>query len=123
MENPKRIVSNILLKIEAGQTRFIEAEQQAKVLETKLKEREDEIVSLQERLSLARRLVTLVEEWNKINGKLREYEERVVLVNAKAETFGERLARVERDRDAVEAQYLDIKARHEELQKQLEDLM
>ncbi|KAF8223782.1 hypothetical protein L208DRAFT_1411395 [Tricholoma matsutake] len=123
MERLKQALTSLQYGIEEAIARRKEADARSRDLEAVLDARDEEIAILHDRLSLSRRFLHLAHEWDTMQRRLRDNNEKIRLANLKAGRLHDKLQRVENERDTFEASYNNDQAKHRELQSQLDDLL
>ncbi|KAF9462919.1 hypothetical protein BDZ94DRAFT_1309251 [Collybia nuda] len=123
MESIRNALNTLRLRAESGSARRKDAEAQTKILELQLESKDAEIVSLQDRLRLAKTLITLADEWDKALSKLQETEDRIEHVDAKVKNLSSFLERVEIERDTLESQCTGLCTKQLELEAELAELL
>ncbi|KAG6828918.1 hypothetical protein H0H92_006304 [Tricholoma furcatifolium] len=122
MEGLRQGLDRLRTEVDKGVSRLKEANVQSQLLLATLKDRDNEIKSLQERLDLTKRILILTMKCEETRLAIRVNGEKIALVDEKVDQLGERLGRVECERDMLETQYLNAKLQVEKLEEQLDDL-
>ncbi|KAH0582922.1 hypothetical protein H2248_010822 [Termitomyces sp. 'cryptogamus'] len=123
MEGVRQALDRLRIEVEKGASRRKEADARSKKLLATLKERDNELESLHERLDLTRRILTLLKQCDEIRCAIRVNSDNIALASEKADRISERLSRVERERDTLQERYHKIELASKALEAQLDDLM
>jgi len=123
MERLRQALSTLRNETDKALTRRKGAEYRSRELKARLQDKDEEVASLRERISLIRRLLHLTHDWDTTQRELFDNNERIRLANFKAEQLNEKLQRAENESDFWETRYKDVEANHRKLQEDLDGLL
>jgi len=123
MERLRQALSTLRNETDKALIRRKEAEYRSKELKARLQDRDEEVASLRERISLIRTLLRLADDWDATQRELFDNNERIRVANFKVEQLSEKLQRAESENDSWEARYKEVETNHRELQAELDGLL